>query len=71
MSLLVMAADRGRLVGLTGQSVLPKSHFFARREDSGSSADRGAGLWPATPASLPASFPMAARMPGPEGTPAG
>jgi len=37
--------------------------FFSAREDSGSSAEGGAGLWPATPASLPALNRMAARKP--------
>jgi len=43
--------------------VLLTTRFFSARDDSGSSAEGGAGLWPATPASLSASNPMAARMP--------
>jgi hypothetical protein len=53
--------------GLAGAAKILLTWLIAREL----SADRGAGLWPTTPASVPASNPMAARMPGPEGTPAG
>jgi len=54
------------LPGLAGAAKILLTGLIAREL----SAEGGAGLWPATPASLPASNPMAARMPpGPAESP--
>jgi hypothetical protein len=58
----VNAINGGVITQADPARVLQFGLKYPIREDSGSSAEGGAGLWPATPASAPASNPMAARM---------